>query len=469
MNITIVGGGTAGWLTAFSLSNHRPEYSYTVIESPDIPTIGVGEGTTGHFRDLILSCGIDEIDFLRKTNATLKLGIYFRGWKNGKDEYYNPIDGSVTSSDDLDASIYQQQLDKNPIDESSICGFLNRRSKTTFTKDLQKLPLHAYHLDSHLTAQYIKEKTGVRTLRANIKKVCVENGNISKLILDDGTEVFSDLFLDCTGFKKILIGQLNPGWKSYTDYLPVNSAVTFSKPHGGKYEQVTKCEAMSAGWLWTIPKRDKFGMGYVYCDKYISEEDAIKELGNDVEVSGKIKFESGRLEKSWIGNCISLGLSSSFLEPLQATSIHTLIVQLGVLSGRYLQEKTNQSNRDSYNRFVNTMVDDFMQYVNMHYSGSGLGTEFWKNNKLTNENKELIEIAKVRGLYRDDFNNSYYGSAGSQLWMYTMIGMGHLSDDICREALKVDWSIQIKDHLDSCRTNSEDLLTVQEFDKILSK
>ena len=163
-----------------------------------------------------------------------------------------------------------------------------------------------------------------------------------------------------------------------------------------------------------------------------------------------------------MGNCIALGLSSSFLEPLQATSIHTLIVQLGVLSGRYLHETNNQSNINSYNRFVNNMVDDFMQYVNMHYSGSGLGTEFWNNSTLTEQNKELIEIAKVRALYRDDFNNSYYGSAGSQLWMYTMMGMGHLPE------LEVDWTVQMKDHLETSLKNSKDMLTVQEFDKILS-
>ena len=462
MNIVIVGGGTAGWLTALSLSNHKPEHTYTVIESPDIPTVGVGEGTTGHFRDLIRSCGINEIDFLKKTNATLKLGIYFKGWKEGEDEYYNPIDGSVTSSENLDVSIYQMHLWKYPIDESSICGFLNRRNKTTFNKDLSTIPLHAYHLDSHLTAQYIKEKTNVKTISANIKEVCVEDTNISKLILDDGSEIFSDLFLDCTGSEKVLMSKLNNQWRSYADYLPVNSAVTFSKPHDGKYEQVTKCEAMSSGWLWTIPKRDKFGMGYVYCDKYISDEDAIKELGENVEITSKIKFNSGRLERPWMGNCIALGLSSSFLEPLQATSIHTLIVQLGLLAGRYLQETNNQSNIDSYNRFVNNMVDDFMQYVNMHYSGSGLGTEFWNNNTLTDQNKELIEIAKIRALYRDDFNNSYYGSAGSQLWMYTMMGMGHLPE------LEVDWTGQMKEHLETSDKNSKDMLTVQEFDKILS-
>ena len=163
-----------------------------------------------------------------------------------------------------------------------------------------------------------------------------------------------------------------------------------------------------------------------------------------------------------MGNCIALGLSSSFLEPLQATSIHTLIVQLGLLAGRYLQETNNQSNIDSYNRFVNNMVDDFMQYVNMHYSGSGLGTEFWNNSTLTDQNKELIEIAKIRALYRDDFNNSYYGSAGSQLWMYTMMGMGHLPE------LEVDWTVQMKEHLETSDKNSKDMLTVQEFDKILS-
>ena len=462
MNIVIVGSGTAGWLTALSLSNHKPEHTYTVIESPDIPTVGVGEVTTCHFRDLILSCGINEIDFLKKTNATLKLGIYFKGWKDGEDEYYNPIDGSVTSSENLDVSIYQMHLWKYPIDESSICGFLNRRNKTTFNKDLSTIPLHAYHLDTHLTAHYIKEKTNLKTISPNIKEVCLEDTNISKLILDDGTEIFSDLFLDCTGSEKVLMSKLNNQWRSYADYLPVNSAVTFSKPHDGKYAQVTKCEAMSSGWLWTIPKRDKFGMGYVYCDKYISDEDAIKELGEDVEITNKIKFNYGRLERPWMGNCIALGLSSSFLEPLQATSIHTLIVQLGLLAGRYLQETNNQSNINSYNRFVNNMVDDFMQYVNMHYSGSGLGTEFWNNNTLTDQNKELIEIAKIRALYRDDFNNSYYGSAGSQLWMYTMMGMGHLPE------LEVDWTVQMKEHLETSDKNSKDMLTVQEFDKILS-
>ena len=351
MKIVIVGGGTAGWLAAFMLSKLQPNHSYTVIDSSKVGIVGVGESTTGHFRDIIADpfFGTSEEEFIKETDATLKLGIYFKDWKNLGENFYNPIDGSVTSKEFLDVATYYAMYTGKDIDTSNVDGCLNRKGLTNFYKNKEfgtSNNLHAYHFDTYKTADFLKTKSigyGVSHIDNKVVDCNLnEDGFITNIVHEDGTTTSGDFFIDASGFSRILINKVDNEWISFEKYLPVNSVIPFILDQEQTYEPVTKCIALSSGWLWQIPTRQKIGSGYVYCDKYISEQDAIKEiesyLGKQITPLKNIKFQSGRFEKIWSKNCLSIGLAGSFLEPLQSTNIHTTVVEIRNFHRKYLRD-----------------------------------------------------------------------------------------------------------------------------------
>lgn len=446
MNIVIVGGGTAGWLAAFMLSKLQPNHSYTVIDSSKIGIVGVGESTTGHFRDIIVDpfFGTSEEEFIKETDATLKLGIYFKDWKCLGEDFYNPIDGSATAKEFFDYLTYYALYSGNPIDTSSVDGILNRNNLSTFFKgaSFQSNNLHAYHFDTHKTAEFLKRKSieyGINHIDSKvIDCVLNEEGFITSVIHEDNSTTEGDFFIDASGFGRVLISKVKNKWISFKDNLPVNSVVPFVIDHGGDFEPVTKCLALSSGWLWQIPTSQRMGSGYVYCDHFISENQAISEvetyLNQKIDVTRSIKFESGRFDKVWSKNCMAIGLAGSFLEPLQSTNIHTTIIQIKNFHKKYLRdtfEKTySEGNTEKFSNEIGMMVDNFKDFVNLHYSGERTDSEFWKmiNKKehLTPFTKNIISISNHRGLFSDDFLY-YYGCTGIQLWIYSVMGLGHIT------------------------------------------
>jgi hypothetical protein len=449
VNIIIVGGGTAGWLASFMLSKLQPNHSYTVIDSSKIGIIGVGESTTGHFRDVIVDpfFGTSEEEFIKETDATLKLGIYFKNWKKLGEDFYNPIDGSVTSKEFLDVATYYALYAGKNIDTSSVDGCLNRKGLSTFYKDGQfgnSNNLHAYHFDTHKTAEFLKKKSiqnGVTHIDTKVIDCLLsETGFITHIIHEDGNKTSGDFFIDASGFARVLISKVENSWISFEDNLPVNSVVPFVLDQEEDFEPVTKCIALSSGWLWQIPTRNKIGSGYVYCDKYISREEAIEEvetyLGRTIDPIKDIKFQSGRFEKVWSKNCLAIGLAGSFLEPLQSTNIHTTIVEIRNFHRKYLRdtfERTySKSNEEKFSSEIGMMVDNFRDFVNLHYTGNRIDSPFWKmiseKKHLTDFTKNIIEISNHRGLYSDDFLY-YFGCTGIPLWIYSTMGLGHITKE----------------------------------------
>ena len=446
MKIVIVGGGITGWLSTLIFSHRQPNHKYVIVESPEIDTIGVGEGTTGLFTDVIDEMpDINFAEFLRKTKATPKIGIEFNNWSGQGSSFFNPIDGTPTTNEDFDSFLYFTYTQNSSLDTSSLHGLLKRSNKSPYTIESGRLKDYntALHLDNKLTVQYLKSKS---LNRKNIKHVSDtvfdierdETGTVKKIICDNHI-IEGDIFIDCTGYKRIF--SKDSDWISFKDNLPMNSVTTFVRKHSGNVDCVTKATALSSGWCWEIPTQERIGCGYVHCDRFINQEDVEKEIKlnyPDAKIKKSFKFDSGKLKKSWNHNVISLGLAYHFLEPLQATNIHLTIVQLNVLCEKYFRnspDKTlNMHMISSYNRHIDSLIENFRNFINIHYSGKRCDTDFWKEistgEHLTDFSKEILGIFKIRGLYDSDLP-LMLGGAGVALWGHTLVGLNLLTKQDC--------------------------------------
>jgi glycine/D-amino acid oxidase-like deaminating enzyme len=397
----IVGGGTAGWLAALmlqdALKRQKVDASITVVESSKIPTIGVGEGTTAVFRQMLKYFGLDEFAFLKETEATIKFGIRHKDWRRLGHHYDGPIDDPHLVLEPQGAAP-QSYLDifsvaaGRAVKDTHMFAYLLDQQKAPFAPKadgsfVAASPYHhAYHFDQALAGKWLRKHTkGVATLDAQVAgaRRNGETGDIEALITDVG-EVAGDFFFDCTGFRKTLIGkELGGQWVSYRGQLPVNRAMPFwvAVKEGEELPPYTLAWAQSSGWMWSIPTQSRYGMGYVYSDEFLTPDKAQVEieaaLGHKIEPRNDLRFDIGRQKDAWINNCLSLGLSSSFLEPLEATSIHGTIVQMMVFTNFHLNR--TPKDRFDYNSFAARQVDDFKDFINLHYVTERRDTPFWQH------------------------------------------------------------------------------------------
>jgi tryptophan halogenase len=388
--IVIVGGGTAGWLAAMLLSDmaarRKAAVRITVIESSKIGVIGVGEGSTAVFRQMLRRFGLDEAEFLRETGATIKYGIRHRDWRRPGHRYDGPIDDPHLVAPGVPLDTYAVAAGR-PVAEAHLFQHLMRHDRAPVAEvDGRLVPAgpfhHAYHFDQALVGAWLRRKAkGIALIDDQVTGVETGPQGIAALALEGGQRIEADLFLDCTGFRRALIGPLGAAWLGYGDVLPVNRAMPFwvDIPEGAEIAPVTLAWAQTAGWLWWIPTQGRYGAGYVYSDAHTTPEAAKAEieaaLGQEIHPRNDIRIDAGRLRDAWIGNCVALGLSSSFLEPLEATSIHGTVVQLMML-GEWLADP---SGRDRYNAAVAMQVDDFRDFIRLHYVSERRDSPFWQD------------------------------------------------------------------------------------------
>ncbi len=405
MHLTVVGGGTAGWLAALICQDQarreQRDLRISVVESPKIPTIGVGEGTTAVFRALFQRFGFDELEFLRETEATIKFGIRHRDWRRLGVTYDGPIDdphqilSPPAGAPSEYLNVYSVAAGR-PVSDMHLFAHLMERRKSPYgrTSNGSLIPIgpfhYAYHFDQALVGRYLRNRSsGIAQVEGTVAGVEKDptTGNITALKLEEGGEVAGDFFIDATGFRKRLIGQEMGGrWHSYRDALPVNRAMPFwlDIAAGEEIAPYTLAWAREAGWLWSIPTQKRYGCGYVYCDAFRTPDEAKAEveaaLGRRIEPRNDIRFDIGRLERAWIGNCLAVGLSSSFLEPLEATSIHGTVVQMMMFAAGFLAQaaKATDKEREDYNSRVAHQVDDFRTFINTHYVSEREDTPFWR-------------------------------------------------------------------------------------------
>lgn len=469
-NFVVLGGGTAGWLAAFmiqdSLKRQKVDARITVVESSKIPTVGVGEGSTAAFRVMMQYFKLDEFEFFRETGATFKLGIRHKDWRRKGFTYDGPIDDphqvidppKGAPSDYL--NVFAVAAGRK-LQDMHLFGPLLEQGKAPYAlkADGSFIPLgpfhHAFHFDQARVGKFLRKRAvGVEVVDAVVAGVerDSESGNITALVFDDGEKLAGDFFIDASGFRKrLIVGELQAPWKSYAHELPVNRAMPFwiDVKEGEELANYTLAHALSSGWMWQIPTQWRYGCGYVYSDEFLDPEGAKREieqvLGREIEVRDDIHFRIGRLENPWTANCLAVGLSSSFLEPLEATSIHGSVVQLMLFASRYLKDpaKMTEADRADYNRCIGRQVDDFRTFINTHYVTERDDSPFWKNvraERLHPETKERLARWKSEMPRREHFPNVLNGlpHVETQLHYPVLDGLGLLDRDLARREMERD-------------------------------
>ena len=326
-NIVIVGAGTAGYVTALILKAKFEEtIDITIIKSKDIGIVGVGEGTTEHWTEFLKYTKIKSELMIKECGATFKAGIMVQGW--GTKNYLHNVNGDYGYYSGQENLSYLKSMidDKLLTNKGSLDNLI---SKETVPR--------GYHFDTFKLNKFLEKTSNERNIKLIddvIEKVVISTKGITSIQSKD-KEYRADLFIDCTGFKKVLIKGLKAKWKSYKKYLKVNSAFTFQTPEEDTYNLWTLAKAMKFGWRFKIPVQGRHGNGYIFCDKYTNTEkgklEVEKELGHKITIGREFKFDPGRLDKVWIKNCVAIGLSANFVEPLEATSIGTSIQQAFLL------------------------------------------------------------------------------------------------------------------------------------------
>ena len=461
MKIVIVGGGTAGWLAALFISKvQKNSHDITVIESSKIGIIGAGEGSTGHLADIInnrlWNFDCNETDFITECDVTLKLGIKHKGWTPDLNSYYiGPIDGSETGGDipDINFLYALGYGDFKKLHTSTILGTFCESNKSTFFDKTSTTGNHAYHFDAHKVGKYFQKvsmKENVKHIDAEVLEVLLnEQGFIKTLKLDGDRSIDGDLFIDCSGFARVLMTKLEAKWISYKDHLPVNSAMPFILPYKDDeiIEPMTTAWAQKNGWMWDIPTQARRGCGYVFSDEFTTADQAQAEieqsLGQKIDPIRLLKFDTGRLENIWIKNCVAVGLSAAFAEPLEATSIHSTIVQLTYLVFEYLRDNIEDTyspgTASAYNRRVGYMYDTFRDFLVLHYAGGRTDSEFWKHISsgatLTPFVRDMLDMSKHRSPNTGEFLG-FFGYAGWVLFSQVLAGTNNLTPEIARRELE---------------------------------
>ena len=444
MKITIVGTGTASWLSAFVLS-HTTNHDITIIENCDSSIVGVGEGATSIFSDLIsgkyFKTDINLSDFTRDLECTPKLAIHFKGWTDK--DYYSPVDGTPTAFKIKD-ELFLQALAKGKYHVASQCGY---------NVEHNKMVGGAFHFNTNNFDRFIRpycESKNVKVIQGMVNDVILDDsGNIQQLVLNNKFKIDTDFVIDGTGFKRAVIKHLDYKWVEYVNNLPVNRAIPFhikydemSDKEFNNLKAVTTAQRMDAGWLWQIPTTKRLGCGYLFSDDFMSDSKAKKEINNlygkEIQTANAIPFNSGRLENQLIKNCLAVGLCGAFAEPLQATSIHTTIVQILTFAQTYCVPNLSETMRAKFNSKMAKLYDDMRDFLVLHYATHKTDTRFWKmiseHKHLTPQVKELINYSKNAVPNFNTFD-AYFGHVNHKLWNWTLAGLGYLTPKLAKKEL----------------------------------
>jgi len=418
IDIVILGGGTAGWMAAniFVKKWSNKQVKITLVESPDVGIIGVGEGSTPTLKRFFKLIDVNESEWMPRCNATYKNNIKFKGWspKSGVDSYSHPF---TTQIDTFTATPFitncrtrRLGLDTTTSPEKFLLnGVLAEQGKAPIAPD--KFPFvieYGYHFDSHLLGQYLSEigcQRGITLKQQHIIDVEQKsNGDIASIVTKDGEKISADFFIDCTGFSSVLMQKtLKVPFKSYKENLFNDSAVIMPTPISESIPVETVSTALSTGWCWKIPLTNRFGNGYVYSSDFISSEAAEKEfrqhLGtlDNAQECQHLKMNVGQLESHWSHNCIGLGLSQGFIEPLEATALHLVQVCIESFASTFESGGFSSKYRKDYNLKIQERFEKVRDYIVAHYKlNTRDDSDYWRENREnSNLSDSLIHILDV--------------------------------------------------------------------------
>lgn len=448
-NIVIVGGGTAGWMAAAALSKIlvHPDINITLIESEAIGTVGVGEATIPHIKYFNELLGLKEDDFVRGTNATFKLGIEFADWNRIGQSYIHPFGDYGFEMEGIRFHHFWLRHTalghKTSVDDYNLQILAARAGKFQRPIDVVNSPLnsieYAFHFDATLYAKFMRnysESRGVKRIEGRIVKASQnpDSGFIESVALESGEEIRGDFFIDCSGFKGLLIEDtLQTGYSDWSHYLPCNSAVTVPSKRIADPIPYTRSTAKSAGWQWRIPLQSRTGNGYVYCGDYIDDEEALRTLrdGLDSEAMGDpryLRFTTGIRKKVWNKNVLALGLAAGFMEPLESTSIHLIQTSIARLLTHFPDKSFNQPDIDYFNDRTQLEYEETRDFLILHYIATERDdSEFWKYCK----NMDIPDSLKSRmELYKENARLYRHGKElfTEPSWFAVMNGQGVFPD-----------------------------------------
>lgn len=468
-NIVIVGGGTAGWITALYAKKSYPNDQIVLVESEEIGILGAGEGSTNSLVEMLELLDINIIDLIRKCNIGIKNGIKFSGWSDSSDAYFHPFGSNNSASNDynfslnfgiesdtsfshmigannnnslLDYSFVQKFSDKNKV------PFVSPSDAYSYGFTYNPFSQIGIHFDARLLAKYLREigeLRGVIRKEGTVEEIITDSDGFIVKLLTNTSSIDTDFVFDCTGFKRLIIGKFYKSpWKSHSDHLPVNSAIPFFLPRTEKIPPYTESIAMNYGWMWNIPLQNRYGCGYTFDSNQISEEDAKKEIdsfiGFEVESPKTFKFNAGYYKEIWIKNCLAVGLSTGFIEPLEATSLWQATRNLIYFFSSYNNiNMRDENNKKKFNERFCSDTEEVVNFLYMHYITDKKNTKFWENFNKDNTPPEFSEyvlsVIKERPLDISDFFDKRMFPIAS--YYYILVGNNILSKEKLIEHFKM--------------------------------
>ncbi|HEX8622525.1 MAG TPA: tryptophan halogenase family protein [Allosphingosinicella sp.] len=449
-DVVILGGGTAGWMAAAAFSRflNNGYTRLTLIESDEIGTIGVGEATIPPLLNFNAMLGINENEFLSATQGTFKAGIEFVDWGRIGQRYFHPFG---THGHDLEGvhfhQLYLRERKRRVLpDISSWSMSAVAAAQGKFARPGPKagVPLsqllYAFHFDAGLYARFLRtyaERGGVRRMEGRVVDTSLRaaDGHVESVTLADGQRIEGDLFIDCSGFRGLLIEQaLATGYEDWTHWLPCDRAVAVPCAYSGNPDPFTRSTARAAGWQWRIPLQHRMGNGFVYSSEHISDDEAERVLlanleGEPLAEPRRLSFRTGRRKLAWNRNVVSMGLSSGFVEPLESTSIHFIQAGIAKLIALFPDKRFDPVERDEYNRQMQDMFEDVRDFIVLHYHANKRDdSELWRRCAAMEVPESLerkIALWKGKGrLFREGLE-----LFATTSWVAVMLGQGFVPED----------------------------------------
>lgn len=453
-DIVVLGGGSAGWMTACLLQQHFGSKggSVTVVESPDIGIIGVGEGTTPQLKGFFDQLGIAEAEWMPACDATYKLGIRFSGWseRQGYESYYHPFPGPV----DLHSEpqfVHNCLLARHAMDVPAhpddwyLATLLSETGRSPHPQEsFPFAPAYGYHFDAYKLGAFLREwAVGQGVTHRPLTVAGVERapgGDIAALLCEGGERVAGDFFIDCSGFRAMLAEkELGARFVSFGENLFNDRAVVLPTGHREAFKPQTEAVAMSAGWRWSIPLTARVGNGYVYSSRHISDDNAEAELRAALGLSRQeggearlLQMKVGRLENSWTQNCLAVGLAQGFLEPLEATALHIVVATALEFVQAFEAGGYSSRHRDAFNASIAARYEGIRDYIVAHYRLSQRSdTAYWRENAANHRLSDNLKRMMTAWFRQQDMlaaNDEAYGGQryyANASWHCLFAGLGN--------------------------------------------
>jgi tryptophan halogenase len=445
-NITVIGGGTAGMLAALYVQKRLPTSNITVIASDEIGTLGAGEGSTPHFVFILSYLGINIVDFIKKTNSTIKNAIKFVNWGDQPyyHNFYDPMniteknysyhlnDFSEPTIDFafLYSKLYNVDLNKIFLASSISDSYLSPLNKKISPNNFIDFESHiswALHFDANLVIKHLKEialNRGIRCINSKVVKIKTNTDEkISNIILEDKTDIGTDFVIDASGFSRVVIGNFyKEKWISHSKHLTVNRCIPFFIEKSQKIEPYTQAIAMKYGWTWKIPLQNRYGCGYVFNNNFINDNQALQEIEDTFGIKNEknkvFSFDAGYYENVWVKNCLAIGLAANFIEPLEATSImQTIRTLISFFNNLNNLHEEDESQKINFNNKIKKDMVETMNFIFLHYITNKKDSEFWDFYRQKKNQPETVK--KIMQIIKNDIPSFYDSEIRSIQWGYS--------------------------------------------------